>query len=192
MLLGLDLAPRKCGWCAGDGATIPTAGGWRLESDMEDLDGVMEETRAPLLVLLRRFQPTAVLYESPILPTNRWKGAAGPVVGSTSQRRAQFAQGAMVEWTCGQLRREEGWDITCSEMPLWDLKAALTGDKQATKEHMVAMALKLGIVLPAALVDGREDAADAVGAWLLLLRHHDKDRAAAWDRKIFTPRGALL
>lgn len=186
MLLGLDLAPRKCGWCAGDGRSVPEVGGFRILSDLEDLAGVLEETRVNLVPILQRFKPTAVMIECPILPANRQRGAGGPVVGSLAQRRAQFAQNGFAEW----LIVSSG--IECFEDDLWAIKDALTGNKFATKDDMVSMALRLGVKLPNVLADGREDAADAVGAWLLLLRGHDKSLAAEWDRRLYGSRGALL
>ena len=184
MLLGVDLAPRKCGWCAGDGSTIPLAGGFRLSADISDLDGVLEETRGFLTVILERFRPAAVMIESPILPGSH---GSGPVMGSLAQRRAQFGQNAFVRWLV-----RYGNGIPCAEVDLWQIKDALTGNKRAEKGDMVLAAERLGIVLPEALANGREDAADAVGAWLVLLRQHDKNLSQQWDRRIHSPRGAKL
>lgn len=184
MLLGLDLAPRKCGWCAGPGRDIPLAGGFRLTSDLNDLEGLLEETRTYLDVIITRFRPTAVMIESPILPGSQ---GAGPVMGSLAQRRAQMGQNAFVKWLV-----RYGHDIPVAEIDLWQIKLALTGSKQAEKADMVKAAEKAGIVLPSVLADGREDAADAVGVWLCLLRQQDKTLSADWDRRIFSTRGALL
>lgn len=192
MILGLDTAPRKCGWCVGDGSIVPTAGGFRLRSEMCDLGELLEEMKVRLDPILDRYRPEVVIYESPILPGNRRKGDDGPVVGSVEQRRAQFSQGAFVEWLC--LKR----GIICVEADPFEVKMALTGSKrpgrtsQEQKDAMVAQALKLGVSLPAAKVDGREDAADAVGAWLVGVRNYAKPFLAAWDRRVFSPRGALL
>lgn len=187
MIVGLDLAPRKCGWCAGDGSTTPIAGGFRLLSALNDGAGLLEETRRGIVTVFDRFRPTVVMYESPILPNNRRRGAQGPVVGTVDQRRAQFAQGYFVEWLC--LQR----GIHCEEATVAEVKAALTGNPRADKDKdMVPAALKLGIVLPELKVDGREDAADAVGAWLVGVRCHAKQFLPAWDRRVHSPRGGLI
>lgn len=194
MLLGLDLAPRKCGWCVGTGETIPLAGGFRLHSPLEDLGGLLEETRAGVWAVVERFQPEVIVYESPILPSSGGQAA----MGSTDQRRAQFSQGAFVEWLCLAERLRTGWGPLCQEEDVYAVKYALTGSKrpgktsQAQKDAMVAAAERLGVKLPALKADGREDAADAVGAWLCAVRVHAPQHLPAWDQRVFKSRGALL
>jgi hypothetical protein len=162
---------------------------------MEDLGGLLEETHAGVSAVLTRFKPAWVLYESPILPTSGGRS----VVGTTEQRRAQFAQGAHVEWMCLRIRDRalgllgvSGWAVECREANVYDVKQALTGSKGADKDQMVAGALRLGVTLPETKVDGREDAADAVGAWLVGVRHYAKEFAPAWDRRVYSPKGGLL
>lgn len=187
---GFDLAPRKCGWCFGDGSAIPTAGAFRLLNKLDDdLGRMLEEFRVATDHLLDRYRPGVVMIEKPILPgSGEFKHQ---VMGSLLQRRAQFCMGPFLEWMC--LRR----GIICQEAdPSW-VKAALgvsrkDGDSKAQKRAMVAAAEKLGIRLPKTLDDGREDAADAVGCWKVGVRYHAPQFLPAWDRKVFAPRGALI
>jgi hypothetical protein len=55
---------------------------------------------------------------------------------------------------------------------------------------LVAIAQKCGLQLPPG--DPAKDAADAWGAWLLLLRHQHPAASREWDTRIWTPKGALL
>jgi Holliday junction resolvasome RuvABC endonuclease subunit len=184
MLMGFDLAPRKCGWCAGTGEVVPTAGGFRLPGLDADLGYLMDALKERVEPLLDLYRPTQVIYESPILPAGpRFKAS---VMGSLEQRRAQFGQGAFFEWLCRQR------SIPCVEASVWDVKQALTGSKGADKDQMVAAALRLGVRLPDLMVEGREDAADAVGAWLVGVRHYAKQYLPDWDRRVHSRRGALL
>lgn len=182
MIVAFDLAPRKCGWVAGSGATIPTAGGFRLTHDLEDLGGCLEALRQEVASVFARFRPSIVLYEEPILPMSGGKS----VVGSLAQRRLQFAQGAFLEW----MSLDRG--VRCREVSVFDVKQALAGTKRAEKPDMVAMATRLGVRLPAQKVDGREDAADALGVWLVGVRFYAKQFAPDWDRRVWSPRGAML
>jgi Holliday junction resolvasome RuvABC endonuclease subunit len=187
MILGLDLAPKKAGWCAGDGSCNPTTGGFRLPGLSDDYAMLLERLRWHVEPLLSHYDPDVVLIESPILPARR--GSA--IMGSLAQRRVQFAQGPFVEWLVARHAVKRGRGIICEEAEVHDVKLALSGQKWADKAEMVRCAERLGIVLPAALADGREDAADAVGVWLVGVRHHAKQHLAAWDQRIYGRRGLL-
>lgn len=121
------------------------------------------------------YRPGALVYEAPILVPNR---------DNLLKLRKLYNLGGHVEFVC----RRRG--IECSEVTVDDVKKALAGFSAAGKLDMVAAAEKIGLTLPAG--KKREDAADAFGAWLLLLRHHSRPNADRFDRALWGRRGVLL
>jgi hypothetical protein len=194
LIIGWDLAPRKCGWCAGDGASVPLAGGFRLPGIGDNIGQLLDELKQQVDVIHNRFDPDVVMFESPILPS----GHGPAVMGSLDQRRVQMSQSAFLEWLVLDRARRLGRHIICEEADVYEVKYALTGRKrpgktsQEQKDAMVAAALKIGVSLPIHKIDGREDAADAVGAWLVGVRYHAKKYLPEWDRRVWSPKGALL
>lgn len=179
VLMGLDLAPRKCGWCAGHGAIRPTAGGFALPAVGDDMGYLLDEFDFYLQAILARFYPEAVVYEAPILP-------GGGARGSLIQRRGQFCMGPYLELVC----RRRG--IQCREADPKRIKMALAGDSTADKDAMVAMAERLRITLPSTKAEGREDAADAVGAWLVAVAEFSPLHLPLWDKARYQTRGGLI
>ncbi len=188
MILAFDLAPRKCGWVAGDGSKVPDAGGFRIPGVGDDLGELLDVLDSHATRLFDRYQPTRTIQEAPILPSQYGDDPAtrGSVMGSLLQRRGQFCMGPHIEF----MSRRRG--VAYHECDIYDVKQALTGSKKAQKPDMVRMALKLGVTLPELLVEGREDAADALGVWLVGVRFYAKEFAPAWDRRVYSPLGALL
>lgn len=181
-LLGLDLASRLTGWCCGDGQVVPECGAWAFQPVKGDYGLLLATLEDYLDVAFIRFSPGAVAYEAPILVA---RGRGGRQYGDKlSTLRLLYPMGAFVEWYC----RRAG--VPCFEVTVSNIKKEVTGNAYAPKGDLVAIAEKCGLKLPAG--PGAMDAADSFGAWLLLLRHHDKTRSLEWDRRIFTPRGALL
>lgn len=187
MLLGLDLASRLSGWCCGDGAQIPECGAWEFPKIDGDYGLLLATLDDYLNIAHQRFGFQAVSYEAPILIA---RGRNGERYGDDlGKLRLLYPMGAFVEYWC---RRH---DVECWEVTIQEIKKEVTGNVHAAKDDMVAMARKCGLALPEGSYEGRvraEDAADAWGAWLLLLRYLDKGRSSEWDRRIWTPRGALL
>lgn len=182
-LLGLDLASRLTGWCAGAGETVPQVGAWAFEPAEGDFGFLLDQLDRHLAVAMDRFQPTAVAYEAPVLIARGRSGRAG---GDTlAKLRLLYPLGAHVEFVC----RRRG--VPCYEVNVRTVKKELTGDSLAEKGAMYAMAQKLGAKLPPR-TSGGEDAADALAVWLVLLRHMDRRLSAEWDKRIFQPRGAML
>lgn len=182
MILALDLASRLCGWCAGDGSRIPLADAFKLAQHGEDIGAMLAELDANLCVLIERFQPTAIAFEAPILPSR-----GGPaVMGSTLTRRKLMNVAGHVEY------RAHVAGITYGEESVKDIKKELTGRYHASKDEMVAAALKLGVILPATEAAGMKDAADATGLWLLALRRTNPALSAEWDRRLYSSRGLLV
>lgn len=182
MLLGLDLASRLTGWCAGSGPAVPACDAWEFPPINGDYGLLLTTLEDYLDVVFGRFQPEAVAYEAPILIA-RGRGAHR-YGDKLSTLRLLYPMGAFVEWYC--LRRS----VPCFEVTVSEIKKEVTGNAYAPKDDLVAIAEKCGLALPNG--PGSMDAADAFGAWLLLLRHYDKARSAEWDRRIWQPKGALL
>ena len=183
-VLGLDLATRLTGWCAGDGLSVPTAGAFDLPQCGDDIGMMLDLLDHNIAGLLNRFEPGLVVFEAPILPSGGKGGAA--VMGTTMVRRKLFNLSGHVEFMCTRL------GVPCIEEDVFKIKKELAGFAGAQKDDMVAAAQKVGIVLPASKTAGQEDAADAFGAWLLGLRKVDRAASANWDRVLHSSRGALL
>jgi hypothetical protein len=193
MLLGLDLASRLTGWCCGTGHDVPQAGAWAFpkvtdEDGSADYGLLLATLDDYLTAAHGRFGFTIVAYEAPILIARR------PGVDPRQQRgfgdtlaklRLLYPLGAMVEFWC--YRRS----IPCYEVTVAAIKKEVTGNHRAEKADLIDIAEKCGLKLPSKS-NGADDAADAFGAWLLLLRSVDKELSNAWDRKVWTPRGAML
>lgn len=196
MLLGLDLASRLTGWCAGDGSSIPDCGAWDMPRARND-DGSYSYGRLLcgledyLDIAKRRFGVTAVAYEAPILRTARRMRADGVLPDPDQQwgdnlnkLRLLYPLGAFLEWWCDRN------GVECAEVTVQAIKSEVTGNHIAPKDDLVAVARHAGLRLPAG--DGIDDAADAFGAWLLLLRATDRKLSAQWDAKICGAKGSLL
>lgn len=204
MLLGLDLASRLTGWCCGDGASVPDCGAWAFpkitSEDGADYGLLLATLDDYLNVAHARFAITAVAYEAPILITRPRRGDPGLAAGSApiwdpvhdrgfgdtlAKLRLLYPLGPFVEFWC--YRRE----IPVFEVTVAEIKREVAGHRHAEKQDLIAVAQKCGLALPSASA-GADDAADAFGAWLLLLRATDKNLSAEWDRRVWSPRGSLL
>lgn len=180
MLLGLDLASRSTGWCAGTGVEAPECGAWTIEKCDGDYGYLLEQLDGYLQAAFLRFRPTRVAYEAPILVA---RGRGRQYGDKLSTLRLLYPMGAYVEFAC----RRAG--IEYFEVSVTDIKREVTGNVYAPKDDLVAVARKCGLKLP---TRGTDDAADAWGAWLLLLRATDKTLSGQWDASIWGPRGGLL
>lgn len=184
MILSFDLATRLTGYCAGNGHTHPVADAFRMAQHGEDIGAMLGELDEKLNILIDRFHPTLIVFEAPILPSGGRRGQT--VMGSLLTRRKLMNLSGHLEFVCN--RR----GITCGEEQVRTIKKELAGTTKASKDDMVFAAEKLGIVLPETQAAGREDAADAVGIWLLGLRHVNRALSAQWDRRLYSARGAML
>jgi len=120
---------------------------------------------------------THLIYEAPIL--DRYRDKLNTI-------RRLYGMGFLVEtWA-----RVNG--VVYAEEPVAVLKRELAGRAGASKDDMVYVARKCGLALPPTKADGLEDAADAFAAWLIGVRHFARAHLPTWDRKLYSPRGALL
>lgn len=176
VLIGWDTATRRTGWCAGSGGAIPQTGAILLQQYENDLGGMLDAFDREVIAVANRFQPTHFIYESPILkPTDHLLTV-----------RKLYALGGVLE-----LRARRLGILICEE-PAKALKKELTGKRHAEKGDMVFVARKVGVRLPETKAAGMEDAADAFAAWLIGVRHYAKAHSGAWDRRLYSSRGAMF
>lgn len=185
MIIAFDLSSRKCGYCVGDGSSVPHADAFILDQHGEDIGAMLAQLDDSLAVLFDKWRPTLCAFEAPILPSGG-KGDKGPVMGSLLTRRKLMNVAGHLEYFCH--RR----GIPYGEENVRTIKKELAGHGKASKADMVYAAQKCGVRLPATQAGGMEDAADAFGIWLLGLRHTNKALSAQWDRKLWSARGGLI
>lgn len=183
-IVGLDIATRLTGWAAGSGDSLPVCDTMRFPYVDADYGRLIDLFDQNLCALVERFKPGAFIYEGPILVVNRKDDDEGGHTDKPMTLRKIYGMGTHLEFFC----RRRG--IECSEVTLQAIKKMVTGDHNAEKERLVAVALKCGLTLPTG--PAAKDAADAWGAWLLGLQHYNPDASRRWDARIWSPRGALL
>ena len=133
--------------------------------------------------MLDRFQPEWLVFEAPILVHKSKHSQRNDKLEDVARMLGLTAH---VEWVC--FRR----GIECRRVDLRKVKKELAGFGGANKDDMVAAAEKIGLRLPASPQRAREDASDAFGAWLLLLRARYPSLSARFDSALYGRRGALL
>lgn len=172
------------GWCAGDGRQLPGCGAWPFPRPRpEEIGLLLDLFDTQLNIMIDRFMPEAIAFEAPILVhKSKW-----------SQRNDRLedvartlAMTGHVEFVC----QRRG--IDCSQADLRDVKKELAGFSSAEKDDMIAAAEKVGLSLPASPQRSREDAADAFGVWLLLLRQFSPLLSQRFDSALWGSRGALF
>ncbi len=171
---GLDLGMTLTGFCTGSGERLPTAGVWRMLPVGADLGALIDQFDQALAAHIDQHRPDCVAYEAPILLRR----------DALLTLRKTYSLGAHLEWTC----RRRG--IECSEVDLRAVKLELAGMQSASKEDMTAAAEKVGLVLPSG--PGREDAADAFGVFLLLLRARSRLLSSRFDAALYGGRANSL
>ena len=191
IVLGLDLAT-STGACYGRPDTVPEVEVVRAPASGEDYglfgDFYLTFFERILTDLGQRLEPGETLlvnYEAPILPPPRWDPIKKRVVVLTTvqtTRKLHFL-GTLLEAMCRRLARMFGWAIDCRECMIQAIKNELTGKRNATKTDMIFVARRLGVRLPPGPEAG--DGADALGAWLLALRHHAPQDARRWDALLY-------
>lgn len=174
MFLDLDLASICSGWCAGNGASMPEVGVWNFPQFGDDYGWMIDVLHGHVVAGIERFRPTEVGYESPI-----WKPG-----DKLPKMRRLYSLGPHVEWVC----RTKG--VECGEISLHDMKAEMTGDRNADKDLIVAACERLGVPLPKS--QGRKDAADAFAAHMVHLRLSNSPHYPRWASAIWRNRGDLL
>lgn len=174
MIVSLDLATRLTGWTAGRGDTTPDCGVWEFPQCGDDLGRMLCVLDDFLTITVDRFKPTVMVYEAPILRR----------IDDLLKVRKLYSLGSHVEFVC----RRRG--IECHEVSIAAIKKEVTGNAFAEKDDMVAVARTVGLTLPKG--PGAKDAADSFGGWLLALRHYEPEFSAAWDKRIWSGRSALL
>lgn len=170
-VLAFDLSPSLCGWCYAGNELV--AGAFALPPLASDLGGLATALAQNVSTLIQRFKPGHVAYEAPILRRH----------DTLLDLRRIYGLGMVLEHLCAAEA------IPCSEIDLRQIKTLMTGDGWAKKPEVVAAAVRIGVELPKNKAQGREDAADAVGAALCALLILDPLSASPWIAKL---RGSLL
>lgn len=164
------------GWATGSGETLPRAGAWRFIQAGDSLGAMLTYLDDALAAHIEEHRPDEIAYERPILLRH----------DTVDRLRKTYSLGAHVEFVCA--RR----GIPCSDVSIQAVKKELAGFDTAGKSDMVAAALKLGVALPATKADGREDAADALGGFLLLLRLRNRAMSSKFDAALYGGRANAL
>lgn len=175
MLWFFDIATRRTGWAAGNGDARPVTGVFEYDYVGDDMGLLAEMWHRDLNVLKDRFGlPTVIGYERPILMEH----------DRITPLRKIYGMGMQLElWG-----RQRG--VTVCEVGLKDIKKRLTGNGNAKKPEVAATIARLGIELPKG--DGRLDAADAAGGWIILVDHYEKQFQPRWDAALYRSKGAAL
>lgn len=172
----IDPGTRRMGWCCGTGAQLPRASAWRFPFTGESLGQMLDAMERALQNHIDAYRPDCLGYERPIL--TKWDKLQ-PI-------RKTYSLGGMIEFVA--FRR----GIECVEVDLRTIKSELTGEHNASKADMVKAALRLGVVLPLTDADGREDAADAFGGFLVLLRLRSPATFSRYDALLRGQREHIL
>lgn len=195
VISAFDLATRLIGVCAGSSAEVPDADAWPMPDFGEDWGKLGHRFRRFFMLHVDRYDPDVVLYEAPILITRQRTDRAGRPVGRPPDKidkiRRLYGLGFLLETLCEEVGETRGRPLPCREADVSVVKKELAGHRWADKDAMVASARKLGVELPATKAAGMEDAADAVGVWLVGVRVFAKSDSTEWDRKLYSSRGKL-
>jgi hypothetical protein len=176
----LDQATRLTGWCVGGGDKLPAVGVWPFPQLPQGAHGKLGAFMHNSLSTLVETRGVTILgFETPI---------HRPIDNRDKLRRL-FGLPFYIETFC-ELREQQGLSpVRCVEVDLRNVKKELTGLSTAEKKDMVAAAEKVGIDLPVG--PGREDAADAFGGWLVLVRLYAKEHSNRWDQALWGRRGLI-
>lgn len=174
-----DIAPTLTGYCVGDGDGPPVADAWEFPDFGDDLGALAFHLVEWLRAIVLRYDVDRVAYESPIhKPHDKlWK------------LRRIYGLGVVLEYACMVIGNERGRPLPCGETDLRLIKSLTTGDQWADKKLVAAAVAEAGIPLPKTIAEGRHDAADAAGGWVILLSEHDAAAASPWIARF---RGTLL
>lgn len=183
MIAGIDIGPALTGWCVGSGADTPLAGAWAFPDFGVRYGALVNALDVQVNALFDQHAVTSVAYEAAILRTSARGGRFTDNLHWLTQR---LGMDAHLEWMC------EVRGIPCKAVDLRLIKGRLAGDAHASKADMVKAAVRLGVALPAKKDDGREDAADAFGAWLWGVHEFAPNHLTVWDQRLLSRRGGLL
>lgn len=182
-ILALDMATRF-GWCSGVGNCLPAVGHIDLPPPVQGARGPMFHAFRIWLIwkvrMLEVLAPVTLVFEQPILPKPFLKG--GRIIYPTKIETTLILQGlaAIAEEVC------EGLSIPCKHVDVSTIKRELAGRGDATKADMMYVARKIGLTITCS------DEADALGCWLVALRHFNPAASREFDRLVWSQRGALL
>lgn len=138
--------------------------------------------------LCDRLQPgedVIIAYEAPTLPRERWDPEKMKMVGMTqlATTRRLHSMGVLLETVCRIVAEARDVIIRVYECFISSIKKELAGSGKADKSMMVLAARRFGVTLP----DGDEafDGADALGCWVLAIRHQLPEFQSIIDRRLY-------
>lgn len=176
------------GWCVGTGEGLPRVGCFNFVQSGDNLGKMMHQLAGAVGAHLDVYRPAEVCYEEPILLFNqRFRGSDGlwhKRNDNLATLRKTLPLGARIEEICFAR------GIPCWEESVQAVKKELAGMRTAEKPEMVMAARKLGVVLPDG--PGEEDAADALGVWLVLLRKRNRALSSRFDAALWGGRANSL
>lgn len=182
-----DIAVHWTGWTIGAGDVTPTAGAFELQVPPDDLGALAHEFAEHLDILHARFSFTFAGYESPILVVGKKNPDGSTRTDKLEDLRRIYGLGMQLEAWC----RRKG--ILYGEVSAQRIKKEVTGNRFAKKEQVAdIIEHRLGITLPATKAQGRLDAGDAGGGWLIGIRDHNPAIYDRWAAKLWGRRGNLL
>lgn len=192
MILALDLATNT-GWCAGVGDSVPHVGHVKMPDTKEEIGPFGHFFEEWLIAKLEEYDPTMVVFESPMLPKATWDSATqrmkqAPTNLATTRKLQGLAYAAeVVVYRRRRAQLEAGHltPVDCREVFLQTVKKELGGSGTAGKPDMMAAAKRCGIPVKTF------DEADAFGVWLVGVRHYAKAYQQIWDQKLWGGRGRL-
>ena len=163
VILGLDLAT-QVGWCAGDGGSLPVSDSFRIPATGSDLGWYGDEARTYFRILLERFRPQVVLYESPITMPNQ-----NPDVTTKLHAMPMLTEMAV---------RDFDRSIEVRKVYPVTIKAQVAGSGRAGKEEVMAAVRRAG------MKPKNKDESDACGAWLCGVREYSPALWAMWSARL--------
>lgn len=180
-VLFFDLAPSLCGYCVGDGLSVPVCSAWEFPPLGTDLGALGRHMAGQARALIRQHRPDRVGYESPILLPH----------DALADVRRIFGLGMVLEVVCqeDEFRQPDGEFLPCGEADLRRMKSIITGNPHAEKPAVAKIISDtLCIPLPRTVEEGRHDASDAASGWLLTMSEFFPEAAAPWLARL----GGLL
>lgn len=163
VILGLDLAT-QVGFCGGDGASLPASGSFRLPATGPDLGWYGDEARTYFRILLDRFRPQVVLYESPVTMPNQ-----NPDV--TTKLHA-------LPMVLEMVVRDRDRSIEVVKVYPSTIKSKIGGHGKCDKAEVMAAVRRAG------MKPKNKDESDACGAWLCGVREYSPDLWPAWADRL--------
>jgi hypothetical protein len=176
-IIGWDLGSHLCGWAVTDCERLPVAGAFELDRCTPETIGDMgaQFSRCVMEIHGRFPGSTHWVSERPLLTPTDLRFTLERLYGLS-----------MLLQTIG---RKLG--LQCAMVEPGTAKAEWAG-RNASKDEMIAIAVRMGIQLPKAKANGREDAADACAVAKVGVRLFARQHLMRWDQAVYRRQGGLI